>query len=252
MDTKDMILELRTKMGLSQDELAEKVFVTRQAVSRWENGETTPNIETLKLLSKLFDVSINTLLGSPRQLICQCCGMPLADGDISRETDGFFNEEYCKWCYADGEYMYHDLDDLIEVCVQMKRDIVGADEYDLGRRRTLNLGHTFGHAVEQCSDFSLLHGEAVAIGMATVTRAAVKRGICGEETLALLLDILHRYGLPTETGYELDKLYEAELVDKKISGGKMHLIVPEKIGQVRMETIPVEALRDWMQDGGIR
>ena len=118
MDTKDMILELRTKMGLSQDELAEKVFVTRQAVSRWENGETTPNIETLKLLSKLFDVSINTLLGSPRQLICQCCGMPLADGDISRETDGFFNEEYCKWCYADGEYMYHDLDDLIEVCVQ--------------------------------------------------------------------------------------------------------------------------------------
>ena len=54
------------------------------------------------------------------------------------------------------------------------------------------------------------------------------------------------------TGYELDKLYEAELVDKKISGGKMHLIVPEKIGQVRMETIPVEALRDWMQDGGIR
>ena len=62
MDTKDMILELRTKMGLSQDELAEKVFVTRQAVSRWENGETTPNIETLKLLSKLFDVSINTRL----------------------------------------------------------------------------------------------------------------------------------------------------------------------------------------------
>lgn len=141
---------------------------------------------------------------------------------------------------------------VIEVCVQMKRDIVGADEYDLGRRRTLNLGHTFGHAVEQCSDFSLLHGEAVAIGMATVTRAAVKRGICGEETLARLLDILRRYGLPTETGYELDKLYEAELVDKKISGGKMHLIVPEKIGQVRMETIPVEALRDWMQDGGIR
>ena len=141
---------------------------------------------------------------------------------------------------------------VIEVCVQMKRDIVGADEYDLGRRRTLNLGHTFGHAVEQCSDFSLLHGEAVAIGMATVTRAAVKRGICGEETLARLLDILHRYGLPTETGYELDKLYEAELVDKKISGGKMHLIVPEKIGQVRVETIPVEMLRDWMQDGGIR
>ena len=117
MDTKDIILELRTKLGLSQEELAEKVFVTRQAVSRWENGETTPNTETLKLLSKLFDVSINTLLGSPRQLICQCCGMPLEDSSISKELDGFFNEEYCKWCYADGEYMYHDMDDLIEVCV---------------------------------------------------------------------------------------------------------------------------------------
>ena len=117
METKDVIYELRTKKGLSQEALAEKVFVTRQAVSRWENGETIPNIDTLKLLSKLFDVSINTLLGSPRELVCQCCGMPLEDSNISKEKDGFFNEEYCKWCYADGEYMYHNMDDLIEVCV---------------------------------------------------------------------------------------------------------------------------------------
>ncbi len=118
METKDVILELRVKNNLSQEELAEKVFVTRQAVSRWETGETTPNIETLKLLSKLFDVSINTLLGSPRQLICQCCGMPLDDSIISKEKDGLFNEDYCKWCYADGEYMYSDMDDLIDVCVK--------------------------------------------------------------------------------------------------------------------------------------
>lgn len=62
METKDVILELRTKRGLSQDDLAEKVMVTRQAVSRWENGETVPNTDTLKLLSKELDVSINTLL----------------------------------------------------------------------------------------------------------------------------------------------------------------------------------------------
>ena len=66
METKDIILELRKKRGLSQDELANKVMVTRQAVSRWENGETIPNTETLKLLSKEFDVSINKLLGEPR------------------------------------------------------------------------------------------------------------------------------------------------------------------------------------------
>jgi transcriptional regulator with XRE-family HTH domain len=118
METKEILLKLRTKKGLSQDELAEKIYVTRQAVSRWENGETTPNTETLKLLSKLFDVSINTLLGSPRELICQCCGMPLEDSVISKEKDGDFNEDYCKWCYADGEYMYSNMDDLIDVCVK--------------------------------------------------------------------------------------------------------------------------------------
>lgn len=104
METKDVIFKLRTKNGLSQDELAEKVYVTRQAVSRWENGETVPNIDTLKLLSQVFNVSINTLLGSPQQLVCQCCGMPLQDEIISKEKDGNFNEEYCKWCYADGDF----------------------------------------------------------------------------------------------------------------------------------------------------
>ena len=118
METKDVIHELRTKNGLSQDELAEKVFVTRQAVSRWETGDTVPGTETLKLLSKLFDVSINTLLGAPRQLICQCCGMPLDDSTISKETDGSFNEEYCKWCYTDGEFKYTSIEQLIDFCVE--------------------------------------------------------------------------------------------------------------------------------------
>ena len=117
METKDVIYSLRTRNGFSQDELAEKVFVTRQAVSRWENGETVPNTETLKMLSMLFDVSINTLLGSPRQLFCQCCGMPLEDTIIGKDADGAPNESYCKWCYADGTYTYSNMDDLIEVCV---------------------------------------------------------------------------------------------------------------------------------------
>ena len=118
MATKDVILSLRAKNGLSQDELAEKVFVTRQAVSRWENGETVPNPDTLKLLSALFDVSINTLLGAPRKLICQCCGMPLEDSLLSREPDGSFNEEYCKWCYADGQFAYQDLQTLTDFLVE--------------------------------------------------------------------------------------------------------------------------------------
>lgn len=117
METKIVLAQLRAKSGLSQDQLAERVFVSRQAVSRWENGETTPNVETLKLLSRLFDVSINTLLGSPRQLFCQCCGMPLEDENLSREPDGSINEDYCKWCYVDGQFSYQDLDQLINFMV---------------------------------------------------------------------------------------------------------------------------------------
>ena len=118
METKNIILELRTQRGMSQNELAEKLMVTRQAVSRWENSETVPNTEPLKLLSKEFDVSINTLLGEPRKLICQCCGMPIDDTILGREKDGTLNEEYCKWCYADGTYTYNDMDELINICVK--------------------------------------------------------------------------------------------------------------------------------------
>ncbi len=115
MEPKEILLRLRTQHGLSQEELASQVYVTRQAVSRWETGETIPNTETLKLLSRRFNVSINTLLGAPRQLICQCCGMPLTDDDaVSREPDGTFNESYCKWCYADGQFAYTDLTQLID------------------------------------------------------------------------------------------------------------------------------------------
>lgn len=138
MQTKDVLLNLRTKAGFSQDELAQKLFVTRQAVSRWENGETVPNTETLKLLSRLYNVSINTLLGSPRQLICQCCGMPLEDSIVSREKDGFLNEDYCKWCYSDGEYMYSDMDELIEVCVKnMANEAHSEDEIRSYLQKTL-------------------------------------------------------------------------------------------------------------------
>ena len=116
METKEILLKLRNKAGLSQEELAEKIYVTRQAVSRWETGETLPNTETLKQLSRLYNVSINTLLGSPSKLICQCCGMPLEDDIMAKETDRSINEDYCKWCYKDGNFTYNDMESLISFC----------------------------------------------------------------------------------------------------------------------------------------
>ena len=82
MEIQDILKNLREKNNLTQEQLAERVQVTRQAVSRWETGETQPNTDTLKLLSRVFDVSINTLLGSPRQLVCQCCGCLLYTSPI--------------------------------------------------------------------------------------------------------------------------------------------------------------------------
>ena len=134
MDTKDILKELREKNGLTQDEMAERVMVSRQAVSRWETGETQPNTETLKILSQEFNISINTLLGSPRQLFCQCCGMPLTeDGQISREPDGAFNEDYCTWCYTDGKFVYESKESLIDFLINNMHDPDNTTEED---RRT--------------------------------------------------------------------------------------------------------------------
>lgn len=118
MEIKEILLKIRTQHNLSQKEMADRLMITRQAVSRWETGETVPNTETLKIISKEFDVSINTLLGSPRKLICQCCGMPLyEDAIIGKDTDGYFNEEYCKWCYSKGEFVYDSMQNLMDFLV---------------------------------------------------------------------------------------------------------------------------------------
>ncbi len=99
METKDIISELRIKSGLSQDELAKKCGISMNFLGH-------------------IDVSINTLLGSPRKLICQCCGMPLDDSSISKETDGAFNEEYCKWCYINGKFTYTNYEEIIDFCAE--------------------------------------------------------------------------------------------------------------------------------------
>ncbi|MBQ9558034.1 MAG: helix-turn-helix domain-containing protein [Clostridia bacterium] len=116
MEPYEIIRNLRTEKGLSRKEVAEKVGVTAQTVYRWENGMSFPNDASLKRLSDLFGVSVDTICGSAPDLICQCCGMPLEDSVISREPDGGLNEDYCKWCYADGKFTYSSMEQLIDFC----------------------------------------------------------------------------------------------------------------------------------------
>lgn len=117
METKQVLLNLREVHSLTQEQMADRLHVTRQAISRWENGGTIPSTDLLKLISQEFNISVNTLLGSPVTLICQCCGMPLNDDCISKEPTGEMNEEYCMWCYKDGEFVYKSLEELMAFLV---------------------------------------------------------------------------------------------------------------------------------------
>lgn len=144
------------------------------------------------------------------------------------------------------------LESVISACVTMKRDYVNRDEFDTGDRIFLNFGHTFGHAIEACSDFSILHGEGVAIGMAAITRAAVTRGICPESVLTRLISLLEKYNLPTVSPYTCRQLISAALSDKKAQGETIRLVVPERIGKCLVEKIPKGDLKSWMCDGGIK
>ena len=137
------------------------------------------------------------------------------------------------------------LEEVTARCVEMKRDFVQSDERDRGARQMLNLGHTFGHAVEASSRFTLSHGKSVAIGMAMILRAACSRGLC-----SAVIALLQRYGLPTECPYPADMLLGALSADKKIFGTRLNLVVPTDIGACRLLPVGVDELSGWLRDGG--
>ena len=144
------------------------------------------------------------------------------------------------------------VEEAIEQAVTMKRDLVEEDEYDRGKRMLLNFGHTFGHAAEAASGYGILHGQAVAMGMATVTRAAVKMGRALPETAEVLENVLKRYGLPTVIPFRKEELLPHLLLDKKMRGRTVSLIVPKRIGECEIVPTDADALGDWLTAGGVQ
>ena len=142
-----------------------------------------------------------------------------------------------------------DMEYVLETCVAMKRDFVCEDEFDTGIRRQLNLGHTFGHAVEAHSNFAFSHGKAVAIGLATVARASAAKGICSEECAGRIVALLAQFGLPTGTQEPLETMFHHMLSDKKRMGGTVNVIVPERIGACRVLPLGIDELKDFMKAG---
>lgn len=131
---------------------------------------------------------------------------------------------------------------VITRCVECKRDVVCADEFDKGERQKLNLGHTIGHAIEKCSDFSVSHGQAVTIGTAMMARAFYPNP-------AEIEDVLRTFGLPTETAFDAQSLANAALSDKKRAGDTLTLVVPRAIGGCTLEKIPVTELQAVIEAG---
>ena len=141
------------------------------------------------------------------------------------------------------------IEEIIARAIYDKKVLVEADERDRGSRQLLNLGHTLGHAIEKCSQFSLSHGQAVAIGMILVTKAAVKRCLCPKDVLTELLYLLTKYGLPTETVFTADEIKIAALNDKKRMGQKLTIVLPQSLGKSVLYPIAVEELEEFIKDG---
>lgn len=142
--------------------------------------------------------------------------------------------------------IYDNEEAVIASCVRIKSKIVNEDEFDRGTRMLLNLGHSFGHAIEKCSDFAVHHGDAVSVGMVIIADAAVKKGYCDGDCRDIIIKTLKKYGLPTETDFSAEELFDASKADKKISDGRMHLVVPERIGSCKIESVELDALKSWL------
>lgn len=144
---------------------------------------------------------------------------------------------------AGGDFR-QDLEEIIETCVSMKRDVVEEDEFDTGKRQLLNLGHTFGHAIEQKSHFQMTHGHAVAIGMHLIAKAAEAKGIAEKGTAATIAKALEQNQLPKETEFSPAEVAEGTLRDKKRRGGTISFVFPKKIGDCEIVKIPVEEVEE--------
>ena len=142
-----------------------------------------------------------------------------------------------------------DREAVISRCIALKRDVVAEDEFDTGARQKLNLGHTIGHSVEASSNFTVTHGQAVAIGTAIVTKAAAHRGLCTDELYRRIITVIDSFGLPTSTHQDAETLFLYALSDKKRSGGSVNLIVPREIGECFVLPTPVESLKLFIEAG---
>jgi len=185
----------------------------------------------------LCDISLLSTL-PPGVYISGCaeiikCGI-IADGDLFETLKSPIHEQ---------------LEDVITRCIKIKRDIVTEDEFEHNSRKLLNFGHTVGHAIESLSEYTIPHGQAVAAGIAVETGISYKMGLCSENCLSDVLDMLRRYDLPETTSFSADEIAQACLSDKKRDGSCLTMVLPVKTGKCVLKDIPIIELKETIRTG---
>lgn len=138
------------------------------------------------------------------------------------------------------------LQELVTTAIQVKRDVVQEDPFEGGRRALLNLGHTFGHAIEQVTEYRVKHGEGVGMGLVCAAHLSAKMGYCDPQLQTEIEEALVYNQLPIRLPADLDieLVYEAMQTDKKKAKGKLRFILPKRIGEafITSEASPADVL----------
>ena len=139
------------------------------------------------------------------------------------------------------------IDELVRRNVEIKASFVCCDEREHGQRKLLNFGHTLGHAVERCSHYTIAHGEAVAVGMTLVCRAAERMGYSPAGTLDTVLSLLSRFSLPHDCPFTAQELYDAAAADKKRTGDNIDIVILEEVGRAKTLRLTLPQLREFTE-----
>lgn len=216
------------------------------AVDASVGGKTAVNLEHGKNLAGLFHQPIGVYCDV--DTLQTLTPHEMADGAAEAIKTGILGDTELFSIYESGKPLAQ-LEEIISRAVAYKSKIVMEDPQEHGVRKLLNLGHTPAHAIERLSDFTISHGHAVAIGMAMIARAAVRRGILDSDASTRILNTIKRSNLPICCPYTAADMAKIAALDKKAAASDITVILPEQIGSCRIEKMPIAALEALFADG---
>lgn len=216
------------------------------AVDASVGGKTAVNLRHGKNLAGVFHQPVAVICDT--DTLATLDALQLADGAAEAIKQGILGDETLFGIYESGS-PETELEEIIDRCVAYKASVVAADPREKGLRKLLNLGHTPAHAIELLSDFEISHGHAVAVGIAMAARAAQRGGLLRAEDRDRILSALTRANLPVTCPYSPEEMARAAVNDKKAADTHITIILPERIGHCRMETIPIQNLQDFFEAG---